>query len=507
MLNRTGLTTGSATGAGNGRAGVLFRAWRHSAPCGGPLAFLPLGPATPTLREFDVPGVNPHGCGPAATKERPRRGCEPAGQFVLELFVALVLIGLNGLFALSELAVVSSRKSRLKTMADAGRQGAAAALALAEDPGRFLSTVQIGITLVGILAGAFSGAALSERFDTILEGWGVPTRVAEPLAYVLVIGSITYLSVIIGELVPKHLALKNAEGIACAVAPLMTVVSRVSAPVIWLLDASTKAILRLFGVRAEPDAPVTEQDIKTLVAEAETAGVIETDERKMISGVLRLGDRAVKGVMKPRTDVDWIDLDQGAFEIRERLIKTAHTRLPAAEGDPDSMMGVVQSRELLAAILAKQPFDVRRHVRRAPVIPDTLDALDVLEVLRKAEVPMALVHDEYGHFEGIVTPADILDAIAGAFRSDDAAAEPEAMRRADGSWLLAGWMPADEMAEQLDITLPASRDYETVAGLVIGELHHLPSAGESVETLGWRFEVVDMDGRRIDKVLATRLAP
>jgi len=235
---------------------------------------------------------------------------------VLELFIALVLIGLNGLFALSELAVVSSRKSRLKVMADAGRPGATAALVLAEDPGRFLSTVQIGITLVGILAGAFSGAALSERLDAIFEGWGVPTRVAEPLAYVLVIGAITYLSVIIGELVPKHLALKNAEGIACTVAPLMTVVSRVSAPVIWLLDASTKAILRLFGVRAEPDAPVTEQDIKTLVAEAETAGVIETDERKMISGVLRLGDRAVTGVMTPRTDVNSINLDDPADEIR-----------------------------------------------------------------------------------------------------------------------------------------------------------------------------------------------
>jgi putative hemolysin len=424
---------------------------------------------------------------------------------VLELFIALVLISLNGLFALSELAVVSARKSRLKVMGDAGRQGATAALVLAEDPGRFLSTVQIGITLVGILAGAFSGAALSERFDSILEGWGVPTRVAEPLAYVLVIGAITYLSVIIGELVPKHLALKNAEGIACAVAPLMTVVSRVSAPVIWLLDASTQAILRLFGVRTEPDAPVTEQDIKTLVAEAETAGVIETDERKMISGVLRLGDRAVRGVMTPRTAVDWIDLNDPEDEIRLALTLTRHTRLPVAQGDPDNMLGVVQSRELLAALLKSEPLDLRRRVRRAPVIPDTVNALDVLNTLRQSEVPIALVHDEYGHFEGIVTPADILDAIAGAFRSDALTEEGEAVQRADGSWLLAGSMPADEIADQLGIILPTNRDYETVAGLVISELHHLPETGEIVETLGWRFEVVDMDGRRIDKVLATRL--
>ena len=424
---------------------------------------------------------------------------------MLELTVALVLIGLNGLFALSELAIVSARKTRLRAMADNGRSGAAAALALAEDPGRFLSTVQIGITLVGILAGAFSGAALGARLTAVLAEQGVPATLADPLGYGLVIGAITYLSVIIGELVPKHLALKNAEGIACGIAPLMTVVSRVSAPVVWVLDASTKLVFRLFGVKTEPDAPVTEQDIKTLVAEAETAGVIETDERKMISGVLRLGDRAVRGLMTPRTDVDSINLANTEDEIRLALKRTAHTRLPVWEEDPDNMLGVVQSRELLAALLSDEPLDLRRWVRRAPVIPDTVDALDVLNTLREADVPMALVHDEYGHFEGIVTPADILDAIAGAFRSDAPTGEAEAVRREDGSWLLAGSMPADEIADQLGIALPANRDYETVAGLVLSELHHLPETGETVEALGWRFEVVDMDGRRIDKVLASRL--
>lgn len=419
--------------------------------------------------------------------------------------MALVLIGFNGLFALSELAVVSARKPRLKMMADAGRRGAASALALAEDPGRFLSTVQIGITLVGIVAGAFSGAALSERMDAVLQGWGVPSRLAGPLAYVLVIGSITYLSVIVGELVPKHLALKNAEPIACAVAPSMMFVSRASAPLVWLLDASTRAIFRLFGVKTEGSAPVTEQDIKALVAEAETAGVIETDERRMIAGVLRLGDRAVRGVMTPRTDVDWIDLNDSEEEIRHALARSPHTRLPVAEGNPDDMLGVVQSREILAALLRNDPLDLRRLVRRAPVIPDAVDALDVLNTLRQSEVPLALVHDEYGHFEGIVTPSDILDAIAGAFRSDDPGGQAEAVQREDGSWLLEGSMPADEMADQLAIHLPANRDYETVAGLVIRELQRLPSTGDCVEALGWRFEVVDMDGRRIDKVLASRL--
>lgn len=423
---------------------------------------------------------------------------------VLELIIALVLIALNGVFALSELAIVSARKVRLKTMAEAGRRGAKTALALAEEPGRFLSTVQIGITLIGILAGAFSGAALSARFDEVLEGWGIPTCVAEPLAYVLVIGFITYLSVVIGELVPKNLALKNPEGIACTLAPPMALLSRIAGPVVWLLDASTKFVFRLFRGNTEAESAITDEEIRTIVAEAETAGVIETDERKMISGVLRLGDRAVRGVMTPRTDVDWIDLDDTAFDIRECLIKTPHSRLPVADGSQDNMIGVVQARELLGAFLADQPLDIRAHVRPAPVIPDTLDALDALNVLREAEVPMALVHDEYGHFEGVVTPADILDAIAGAFRSDEGNAEPEAVQREDGSWFLAGWMPADEMADQLGIVLPENRDYETVAGLVISKLQHLPSTGEAVEALGWRFEVVDLDGRRIDKVLATR---
>ncbi len=424
---------------------------------------------------------------------------------MLELGIAVLLIGLNGLFALSELAIVSARKARLKTMADSGRAGAGTALKLAEEPGRFLSTVQIGITLVGILAGAFSGAALGDQLTQVLLSQGMPERAAEPLGYGVVIGSIAYLSVVVGELVPKHLALKNAEGIACAVAPLMALISRIGAPVVWLLDASTKLIFRLFGQSTESESAVTEEEIKTIMAEAETAGVIETDERKMIAGVMRLGDRAVRGIMTPRTDVDWIDLDDPAFEIREILINTVHSRLPAAEGHPDNMLGVVQARELLAASLRDEPLDIRAHIRKAPIIPDTLDALDALEVLRQAEVPMALVHDEYGHFDGLVTPADILDAIAGAFRSDEGEAEPEAVQREDGSWLLAGWMPADEMADQLGIALPERRNYETVAGLVIGELQHLPETGEAVATMGWRFEVIDMDGRRIDKVLATRI--
>jgi putative hemolysin len=425
---------------------------------------------------------------------------------LFELAVAAVLILLNGVFALSELAVVSARKARLKTMVVRRRPGARAALALAEEPGRFLSTVQIGITLVGILAGAYSGAALAERFDTVLEGWGMPTPVAEPLAYALVISAITYLSVVVGELVPKHLALRNPEGIACALAPTMTLISRVGAPVVWLLDASTRAVFRLFGQTAESANAITDEEIRTIVAEAETAGVIETDERRMISGVLRLGDRAVRGIMTPRTEVDGLDLQDDEETIRMRLVNTPHSRLPVSQGDPDNIIGVIQARELLAAMLSGKPLDVRGALRAAPIMPDTLDALDALNVLREADVLMGLVHDEYGHFEGVVTPADILDAIAGAFRSDEEAGEPEAVQREDGSWLLAGGMPADEMADQLGIALPPARDYETVGGFLISHLGHLPATGEATTVPGWRFEVVDLDGRRIDKVLATRLA-
>src|SRR5215218_6417083 len=268
------------------------------------------------------------------------------------------------------------------------------------------------------------------------------------------------------------------------------------------MSTGPKLIFRFFDGATESASAVTDEEIRTIMAEAETAGVIETDERRMISGVLRLGDRAVRGIMTPRPDVVWLDLTDGEDKIRLVLTQTPHSRLPVADGDPDNMLGALQVRDLLTPLLTAQALNVRGHIRTAPIIPDTLDALDALTVLREAEVPMALVHDEYGHFEGVVTPADVLDAIVGAFRSDEGSDEPEVVQREDGSWLLAGWMPADEMAEQLGIALPERRSYETVAGLVIGELQHLPNAGEAVEALGWRFEVVDMDGRRIDKVLA-----
>ncbi len=435
------------------------------------------------------------------------RARQAAGQtkFVFELIIAVGLIALNALFSLSEFAIVSARKTRLKTLADIGRSGASLALELAENPGRFLSTVQIGITLVGILAGAFSGAALGAEATFWLRQHGVWDGLVEPLGYGLVIGTITYLSVVVGELVPKQIALRNAEGIACTMAPVMYGLSKLAAPLVYLLDVSTRAIFKVFGVTELQETAPTEEEIKTLVEEAADAGVIESDEQRMITGVLRLGDRHVSAVMTPRTDVEWLDLELDDDEIRTVLANTKHSRLPVGEGSPDRMIGVLQVRELLAPMLTGAAFDPRAHVRKAPEFPDVLDALDALQALRQAEVPMALVHDEHGHFDGIVTPADILDAIAGAFRSDEGSNDPEAVLREDGSWLLAGWMPADEAAELLHIGLPERREYETVAGLIISALQRLPTTGEFVEAHGWRFEVVDLDGRRVDKILAAKL--
>jgi putative hemolysin len=426
---------------------------------------------------------------------------------VTELLIVTALILLNGLFALSELAVVSSRHPRLKTMAAAGRKGANRALALASEPGRFLSAVQIGITLIGVINGAYSGEAFGAHAERWLAGFGVPEAVAKPLGFGLVIAIITYLSVIVGELVPKNLALKNPEGIACTVAPAMTLFSRFAAPAVWLLDASTRVVFKLFGQSTENENKVTDEEIKTIIAEAETAGVLEKGEREMIAGVMRLADRVVIGLMTPRADVDWIDVMASAEDIRQRLISTPHSRLPVGEGSPDLLIGVVQTRELLADILSSKPFDVRSRVRNAPIVPETTDALDVLGILRNAQVPMALIHDEYGHFQGLVTPADILEAIAGVFKSDAVGGNPYATERDDGSWLLSGSMPVDEMAEMLAIVLPEKRSFTTVAGFVLAQLQHIPKTGEHVTVSGWRFEVIDLDGRRIDKVLAVRVKP
>ena len=421
----------------------------------------------------------------------------------LELSIVAILIAINGLLAMSELAVVSSRPARLRLLVEQGVNGARRALVLHADPGRFLSTVQIGITLVGVLSGTFSGATLGLRLTRWLLLEGLPPVAAEAIGVGAMVAAITYASLIVGELVPKQIALRNPEAVAARVAPAMTLLAKVSSPLVFLLDLSGKAVLRLMGQREGTEQKVTDEELKTIIAEAESAGVLESDERRMISGVLRLGNRAVRGVMTPRTEVEWIDLSMPEAEARDMLMASKHSRLPVGE-DIDSLGGVILSREMLAAMIAGKPLDIRAHMRTAPIVYDNSDALDVLAVLRNAEVPMGLVHDEYGHFEGVVTPADILEAIVGASAVDGDPRDPAVVRREDGSWLLAGHLPADEMADHLGLRLPEKRDYQTAAGYMLANFQHLPVTGDRFDASGWRFEVVDMDGRRIDKILACR---
>ncbi|PXW55705.1 putative hemolysin [Chelatococcus asaccharovorans] len=421
-----------------------------------------------------------------------------------ELLVVAVLIVLNGVLAMSELAVVSSRIPRLKALAASGRKGASAALKLASDPGRFLSTVQIGISLIGVLAGAFSGATLATRLTAVFEDQGLSTRLADPLAFGLVVGAITYLSLIIGELVPKQLALRNPEAMASTIAPAMVLLSRLCAPLVYILYISQNAMLRLLGARGERSSNVTDEEIRTLVAEAETAGVLDPEERRMIAGVMRLADRSIAAIMTPRPDVDWVDLTDDEETIRRTVLDSRRSRLPAMdeEGVP---VGVIQAKDMLNVLLSGEPLKVRELVREAPVVIDTFGALAALDRLRTSQVPMALVHDEYGNFEGIVTPADLLSGIAGAFhQGEDDDEGPGIVERDDGSFLIGGSVPADELADLLNLHLDADRDYHTVAGFVLWVLKSLPQVGEAFEWQGWRFEIVDLDGARIDKVLVSR---
>jgi len=425
---------------------------------------------------------------------------------ILELAVVFSLIVLNGLLAMSELAIVSSRTSRLKAMVDEGVVGARRALALAADPGKFLSTVQIGITLVGVLSGALSGATLGLRLGIWLTAQGVPQDAAEALGFGLVVIAITYVALIIGELVPKQIALRNPEAIAVRVAPAMTTIAIITLPLVWLLSLSGKLVLYFFGHRAQPPEKVTEEEIKLLIAEAERTGVLEPGEKEMIAGVLRLGDRKVEAIMTPRREVDMIDLSDDEETIRRTLSTSSHSRLPVFDGNADEIIGVVQAKDILDAYLKGQPIDVRQLVREVTVLPDVADARDVVEKLKLSPIHMGLVLDEYGYFRGVVTTADVLESIVGAFSTEEGPVEPSSVRRADGSFLLSGWMPVDEMSELLRIAVPRDRSYHTVAGFVISHLSRLPNVGDLTEISGWRFEIVDIDGRRVDKVLATRLA-
>ncbi len=425
---------------------------------------------------------------------------------ILELAVVGSLILLNGFFAMSELAVVSSRKGRLQQLAQSGSRGARRALKLIEDPTGFLSTVQIGITLVGVLAGAYSGATLAEPLADALGTLSWIDASADELAFVIVVVGITYLSLIVGELVPKRLALSNAEGLASLVAPVLTILARAGAPLVWFLRVSTEAVLAVLRVKTTASSTVTEEEVKSLIAEGTSAGIFEPAEQDMVGRVLRLADRPVRTIMVPRPDVIWLDANDPDDAILDEVRDSGHSRFPVARGDDvDQAVGVVHAKDLLEQQRQTGAIDLIAAMREPLYVSDSMPILKLLDQFRSSSVHMALVLDEHGSLEGVVTPLDILIAITGGLPEREGDGDPDAVRRDDGSWLLDGRMAIDEVERVLDAPAIADGDYATLAGFVLHRLGHIPKPGESFVWRDWRFEVVDLDRRRIDKVLATRI--
>ena len=424
-----------------------------------------------------------------------------------QLLFILLLILLNGFFAMSELALVASRKARLAARAAKGDARARRALELAERPGRFLSTIQIGITLVGILAGAIGGATVGEHLADWLRTFPSLAGVADPLAFGIVVLATTYLSVILGELVPKQVALRHPERIAAGVAGTMSLISRLGAPIVSLLEGSSNLVLRLMGVRRTAADAFSQEEVRILIAEGTKAGIFAPAEQDMMIGVMRFADRPARAFMTPRPDIEWLDLEDKPDEIKRQLLTIPYSRLPVGKGSLDEVVGIVQRNDLLNLFLAGKPFSLAAAMRPAAVVHDAASALKVLETLKQSPVHMALVVDEYGELEGLVTTTDVLEAIVGEFR-DRGVESTLVHRREDGSWLIDGSLSTDQVQSVLGLPdLPTGQGFHTLAGFILSELEHLPSPGEHFVWNGYRFEVVDMDGRRIDKVLVSALKP
>jgi putative hemolysin len=421
-----------------------------------------------------------------------------------DVLVIAGLILLNGVFAMSELAIVSARPARLRVAAERGSSGAKVALALAADPGKLLSTAQTGITLVGIIAGAFSGASLGGPIGERLMLLGVPADWAPQSGFAIAIALTTYFSLVVGELVPKQMALRAAVPIAIVAAPAMKMISRITAPMVWLLDRSSAILLRVLRVSHKGDHALSAEELQMIFAEATRSGAIEEDERQIMTGIMRLADRPVREVMTPRIELDTIDRKASEEEVRAAINDSPHSLLPVADGSPDNIVGVVKVKDVLAVLLAGRKVSLFKLMRKAEIIPDQLDAMDALRILQQSGVAMALVHDEYGHLEGVVTPADLLSAIVGNFASyQDEGDAPLLTVRDDGSLLMAGALPVDALIDRLGLDLPDDRDYATAAGFVLSVLKRLPHEGEHFTEQDWRFEVIDMDGRKIDKLLVS----
>jgi putative hemolysin len=422
-----------------------------------------------------------------------------------QLSVLALLILANGLFAMSEIAVVSARKTRLQQQAHEGDRRAQVALDLANAPNQFLATIQIGISLVGIFAGAFGGATVASHLSAVLETVPLLAPYHEPIAMGVVVLIITYLSLVIGELVPKRLALSNAERVAATVAPTMRNLSRLTSPIVRLLDVSTTVVLRLLRVRSEAEEPISEEEIKLMMRHGTQVGVFEPEEHEMVMQVFRLADQSINAIMTPRPEVVWLDLDDPVHEIRQLIAGSGFSRYPLARGDLDHVIGLVYVQDLVARSLEETLLNLEELARPALFLPENVTALEAVERLRETHNDAALVIDEFGGFQGVLTTYDILEAIVGDLPAAGEAADSEAVQREDGSWLLDGMLSIDELRDLLAVSqLPyeGKAHYQTLGGLVMVALGRIPKPGDYFDCCGWRFEVLDMDGHRVDKVLA-----
>ncbi|MGC9349290.1 MAG: hemolysin family protein [Anaerolineae bacterium] len=421
-----------------------------------------------------------------------------------QILTILIFAVFNGFLAMSEIAVISARKARLRQAADGGDDRAQTALELASDPTQFLAAVQIGITLVGILAGAFGEATLALTLRTYLRRVPVLAPYAGFIAAALVVLFVTYVSLVIGELAPKRLALNNAERIASLVSGPMRTLTKMTRPVVWLLSVSTKGVLRLVGAKPSNVPDVTPEEIEILVEQGTELGIFEETEQDMIESVLRLDDRSVEAFMTPRTQITWLDVEDSDQELRQKLINARHSRFPVMRGDPDHVLGILYTKDVVVRQLQGEAFDLEASLRPLLFVPESMSTLRVLEMFKAEGTHLALVTDEYGGVEGMVTDMDILEAIVGAIPSVDEPGEPEAIRRDDGSWLIDGLLRVEELWEILDVEnemTDAIYGFQTVSGFVMNELDGIPISGQHFVWRGLRFEVVDMDGRRVDKVL------
>ena len=424
----------------------------------------------------------------------------------LEILIIFVLILINGFFSMSEIALVSSRKVRLEQRAESGDQGAADALELTKSSNRLLSSVQIGITLVSMFTGVLGGATLANQLTTVLIKIPWLAHSAGAVSLVLVVLLTTYFSLVLGEQIPKRLGMNNPEKIASRVAGVMNFISKISAPIIRLLTASTDLGLRLLGVSPNQEPPITEEEIKGLVEEGTQVGVFKEAEQDMIEGVFRLNDRLINAIMTPRTEIEWLDLEDPAQILLDEVIRSSHSRFPVANGSLDEVVGILNARDLLEQHMTNQQFDLLTLVQKPLFVPENTPASRVLEMVRQSGLHEALVIDEYGGLLGLVTLFDVLEAIVGELPAQDDHSEPEVIRREDGSYLLDGLLPIDELKELFDLDeLPEEEKigFQTLGGFMMNQLGHIPGSGQKFQYQNLNFEVVDMDSRRVDKVLVT----